>query len=504
MENYRKLPSSILSIKNRCTKHGNRYEFYCTVHGAPCCVMCIRNAHRHCKELRPIHEVTEHAKSSKAIAHIERNLKAIDGTFEKIKSNIKKNISNLLKKKKKFLSDISDMRKSLNEHLDKIEKQTVEEVHSAEQSLKGQLKKVMEAMKEKRSYFDDIHQDVNKIKKYASDLQTFMGVNEMTTVVNGEIKKQKGEFNYDLFELKLDFLQELKFLVKYVSIFGVISVASVHYTTSLTTGAELQSHSSEPQLTRKTTVNFQNRDKGLICISGCDILPNGKRVFAEQEGKLLLMFSNNGSYVKDIVRFSGTPYEVSYTGENIVAVTIKDKHEVVFVDLITNRIMNTVDVGHECCGTDFIMNRLAILVIPTFTITHIVYLDPKGQFINRVNFPNGYSRNVSLRDDTIKCTNSGMICCFTLTGEKRWEFRDQNVLRKPKGIALDKNRNVYVAGMESDNVVVLSPDGKYRRQVLSKFDGLNEPYSLRINIDRNELLVCNANGPAFLFSLQYM
>ena len=313
MENYRKLPSSILSIKNRCTKHGNRYEFYCTVHGAPCCVMCTRNAHRHCKELRPIHEVTEHAKSSKAIAHIERNLKAIDGTFEKIKSNIKKNISNLLKKKKKFLSDISDMRKSLNEHLDKIEKQTVEEVHSAEQSLKGQLKKVMEAMKEKRSYFDDIHQDVNKIKKYASDLQTFMGVNEMTTVVNGEIKKQKGEFNYDLFELKLDFLQELKFLVKYVSIFGVISVASVHYTTSLTTGAELQSHSSEPQLTRKTTVNFQNRDKGLICISGCDILPNGKLVFAEQEGKLLLMFSNNGSYVKDIVRFSGTPYEVSYT-----------------------------------------------------------------------------------------------------------------------------------------------------------------------------------------------
>jgi hypothetical protein len=42
------------------------------------------------------------------------------------------------------------------------------------------------------------------------------------------------------------------------------------------------------------------------------------------------MFSNNGNYEKDIVRFSGTPFEVSYTGENIVAVTICDKHEVVF------------------------------------------------------------------------------------------------------------------------------------------------------------------------------
>jgi hypothetical protein len=109
---------SILSIKNRFTKHGNRYEFYCSFHFDPCCVMWIRDEHRHCKEWHTIREVTENAKSSTTIAHIERDLKAIDGTFEKIKSNIKKNISNLHKKKKKCLSDISDMRKSLNEHLE--------------------------------------------------------------------------------------------------------------------------------------------------------------------------------------------------------------------------------------------------------------------------------------------------------------------------------------------------------------------------------------------------
>jgi hypothetical protein len=34
------------------------------------------------------------------------------------------------------------------------------------------------------------------------------------------------------------------------------------------------------------------------------------------------MFSNNGYYEKDLVRFSGRPFEVSYTGENIIAVTI--------------------------------------------------------------------------------------------------------------------------------------------------------------------------------------
>jgi hypothetical protein len=101
------------------------------------------------------------------------------------------------------------------------------------------------------------------------------------------------------------------------------------------------------------------------------------------------------------------------------------------------------------------------------------------------NISAGFSRNISLRDGTIKLTGYDTIYCYSLTGQTIWDFRDRSVLRKGKGIALDKNSNVFVAGMETNNVVVLSPDGK-------------------INIDRNELLVCNTNGQAFLFSLQYM
>jgi hypothetical protein len=65
---------------------------------------------------------------------------------------------------------------------------------------------------------------VNKVKKYASDLQTFIGVNEMTRVLDGEVKKQKGAFNYDLFELKIDFSSKLESCVKDVPKFGVVSV----------------------------------------------------------------------------------------------------------------------------------------------------------------------------------------------------------------------------------------------------------------------------------------
>jgi hypothetical protein len=52
-----------------------------------------------------------------------------------MKSDITNNISEIDVQKKKILSDISDMRKSFNDHLDKIEKQTVEEMVAVEQNI---------------------------------------------------------------------------------------------------------------------------------------------------------------------------------------------------------------------------------------------------------------------------------------------------------------------------------------------------------------------------------
>ena len=43
----------------------------------------------------------------------------------------------------------------------------------------------------------------------------------MTSVVDGEAKKQKGAINYDLFELKLDFSSEMKSFIKDVPKFCV-------------------------------------------------------------------------------------------------------------------------------------------------------------------------------------------------------------------------------------------------------------------------------------------
>jgi outer membrane protein assembly factor BamB len=128
------------------------------------------------------------------------------------------------------------------------------------------------------------------------------------------------------------------------------------------------------------------------------------------------------------------------------------------------------------------MNRLAIRAIPAYTSSRIVNLDPEGKFIDRVNIPGWTSTHISLRDGTIKCTDckTNSIYCYTLTGEEIWTFNNQHVLQQPVGIALDKNKNAYVAGKGTNNVVILSPDGMNRIHYVSTLTVASSWYAMRL------------------------
>ena len=62
------------------------------------------------------------------------------------------------------------------------------------------------------------------------------------------------------------------------------------------------------------------------------------------------------------------------------------------------------------------------------------------------------------------------VSCHKINGDKLWEFQDVAIIRKPHGVAVDRDLNVYVASESNDCVVVISPDGKHCRTVLGESD----------------------------------
>jgi DNA-binding beta-propeller fold protein YncE len=61
--------------------------------------------------------------------------------------------------------------------------------------------------------------------------------------------------------------------------------------------------------------------------------------------------------------------------------------------------------------------------------------------------------------------------CHQINGDKLWKFQDVAIISEPRGVAVDRDLNVYVVSTGNNSVVVISPDGKRCRTVLGKSDG---------------------------------
>jgi DNA-binding beta-propeller fold protein YncE len=72
--------------------------------------------------------------------------------------------------------------------------------------------------------------------------------------------------------------------------------------------------------------------------------------------------------------------------------------------------------------------------------------------------------------------------------EKLWEFQDVVLIREPRGVAVDRDLNVYVVSTGNNSVVVISPDGKRCRTVLGKSDGIDRPTAICFDKVKNNLV----------------
>ena len=80
-----------------------------------------------------------------------------------------------------------------------------------------------------------------------------------------------------------------------------------------------------------------------------------------------------------------------------------------------------------------------------------------------------------------------------------WEYKDESLLKDPRGVTVDNDGNVYVTSMDSNSVVVLEPDGRQGRQILSCSDGLTASLGIYFDKSKTSLIVANFFGPCFLY-----
>ncbi|CAG2249097.1 unnamed protein product [Mytilus edulis] len=253
-------------------------------------------------------------------------------------------------------------------------------------------------------------------------------------------------------------------------------------------------------LTLQMTINTK-QDKFIL---GTYLLPDGRMVFSGGifVNGTIIVLNANGSLSFE-VHLPSSSFDVTYITEgNTLAVSSGGSSAqcIYIIDMENRKVKKTISVNDRIYGIKY--NGTGLIHCGH---TGIRMIDPNDETIRDIVRGKILSEcYVTAYGDKLYHTNlnKNTVTCYDIKGNKKWAFENKIILQAPAGISVDNDGNIYVVGRKSNSLIMISPDGKRHRQLLSAKDGLSEPWSIHFSMERNMLIVANSRGgKAFLYSV---
>ena len=511
---YQKLPSSVLKIKEHCSEHQEKFNLYCKEHACPCCRICIVKNHSDCKNVAIIEEIIKYVKTSTMFTETEHLIKELIDNIGKIRQNKETNSSAVKEQKRIIENEIQELRTKINNHLDRLQENLMTELDEAEIQVTDDTRELLISLDEKEKELTEHQTNIVNMKKYASDLQTFIAIKQIEKEVETQDTCLQSLVNSDrLNQTKLSYKIDtgLKNLTTSIQKFAEIVAESKRCEMTFVRKKDKQAQMmvaelSPPksleniQLNLKLKINTKGTD-----IRGCSLLPDGRMVFSCYSSHTVRFINKEGVELFQISKdkTGANTYDTVYIKDNnSVAVSsgCGGNKCITMIDIESQKVMTTIPMDTNISGmavrgrTIYYCTRyngLKMLNLSDRSVSDIIRRDMYGVHYVATSGDKLYYTN----------TNTNTVTCCDLHGTTQWEFKDTRVLQGPHGISIDNDGNVYVVGYSTNNVVVISPDGQRHRQLLSSKDGLSCPRVLDYDKSTNGLLVVNQSSTAFLFDV---
>jgi hypothetical protein len=251
------------------------------------------------------------------------------------------------------------------------------------------------------------------------------------------------------------------------------------------------------KLTLHNTFNGP-KGKGMTCITGCIVCPNGKMILVENNYNRRLPILNDDDTLDKVIRCSlGYPIDVTYLDDRTVAVSADTGIEIINID--TKKPERRINTSELCCGITY-HNGVLLWCEKNRGIQMMKLSDGRSTTLVKQGNLQNHSFITTCREKIYQTNrNTKTVTCYTIKGAKLWEFKDESLLTDPLGVTVDNNGNVYVTSCSSHSVVVIEPDGRKDRQILSSDDGLIMPTGIYFDTSKNCLLVTNYFEHSFLY-----
>jgi hypothetical protein len=445
----------------------------------------------------------------------EHLIKELIDNIGKIKQNRETNSSAVKQQKRIIENEIQEMRTKINNHLDRLQENLMTELDEAEIQVTDETRELLISLDEKDKELTEHQTNIVNMKKYASDLQTFIAIKQIEKEVETQDTCIQSIVNSDrLNQTKLSYKIDtgLKNIATSIQKFAEVVVESKPCEMTFVTQKDKQAQMmvaelSPPmsveniQLNLKQKINTKGTD-----ITGCSLLPDGRMVFSCNSSDIVRFINKEGVELFQIGKdkTGSSTYDTVYIKDNSsVAVSWGgwgSKKCITIIDIESQKVMTTIPMDTYIYG-------MAVRGRTIYYCTHgngLKMLNLSDRSVSDIfNSDMSNVDYVATSGDKLYYTRTytNTVTCCNLLGTIQWESKDIPGLHGSSGISVDNDGNVYVVGYSTNNIVVISPDGQRHRQLLSSNDGLISPSVLDYDKSTNRLLVVNQSSTAFLFDV---
>ncbi|VDI51139.1 Hypothetical predicted protein, partial [Mytilus galloprovincialis] len=426
------------------------------------------------------------------------------------------NLTKIKEQQQNIIAGIQNLRKIINSHFGKIEQEIEKELNTFECDLKTKIEDLLNGLKEKRERIVVLQSNISDLKNHASDLQTFIGSKTLEEKIESEetyVQSLSEDERLKQLSLKCTYNEGIENLIQSITTFGSITMESSPPSVVIKLENIKQAQIMSATVIPKSVDNVRAtllqkiqipKGKSYKCkIAGCAIFPNGKFIFADCDNcKRLVIFNTDGSFEYEETISGLTPFDVACIDNTTVAFTAWKSSKIHIFDIKKKSIKTTIETKNNCFGIAYQDGKiyyantehLGVAQLKDNGLSTIVNFGNRESFMSYVS---SFGVSIYFTD-----RNSNSLCCYSDKGNKMWEYKDNTVLKSSYGVAVDRNGFGYVASYKRNCIVVVSPDGKKAVDFLSSADGIESPYKIFYDNERDLLLVAGYNGKCSLYKIK--
>lgn len=158
---------------------------------------------------------------------MKQSLEDIIVNIDKIRKNRKSNIEIILNEKKQITKEVSRLKTKITQHLDKLQENFLNELDKVETECCSNINSIILALNDQDQEMIRCNTEMENLKSYASDIQTFLGMREIQKKITQNQKSIHSMFNKKMTEevsLECTIDSEMQNVCTYVKKYGSIKI----------------------------------------------------------------------------------------------------------------------------------------------------------------------------------------------------------------------------------------------------------------------------------------